>query len=141
MRFDFARPVRFGSLLLWNHNQAKLTDRGLRKVRIYGSADGGATWRPLTASGAAVELPRASGEPGAEPHAVPNALASLRFQSVIVAAEQKDGNHGGNCYGLSTVRFAVQHADGEGGGKAGPQGGRPPSARGGAQGQRGRFRR
>ncbi len=40
VRFDFAPPQKFDSILIWNHNQVNLTDRGFRKTRFYGSADG-----------------------------------------------------------------------------------------------------
>lgn len=103
VRFDFNKPTRFNSLLIWNHNQIKLTDRGFRKVRIYGSSDN-VTWHPLTTAGT-VELSRASGTPFSEPTNIKNTLADRAFKSVIIAAETADGNYGGNCYGLSAVRF------------------------------------
>lgn len=105
-RFDFAKPEQFDSILVWNHNQANLTDRGFRKVRIYGSSDG-VTWQTLTAS-QTLELPRASGSPLAEPTSISNDLAEQKFKSIIVAAEQVDGNHGSAAFGLSAVRFVVK---------------------------------
>ena len=106
VRFDFARPRRVESLLVWNHNQANLTDRGFRKTRIYGSADG-VTWRPLT-SPEVIELPRASGAPLSEPVTIGNEAADQPLKSVLIAAEAVDGNYGGNCYGLSAVRLIVR---------------------------------
>jgi hypothetical protein len=103
VRFDFAQPQPFATILIWNHNQAKLTDRGFRKTRIYGSIDGIA-WEPLTSS-PSVELPRANGSPLGEPTAVPNTSAGQRFTSVIIAAQAAGGNYGGDAYGLSAVRF------------------------------------
>src|ERR1700722_6177704 len=49
VRFDFAQPERFDSIAIWNHNQADLTDRGFRRTRIFGTADG-AQWVSLTSS-------------------------------------------------------------------------------------------
>jgi hypothetical protein len=103
VRFDFAQPQQFETILIWNHNQEKLTDRGFRKARIYGSSDGVA-WDSLT-SPEIVELPRASGSPLAEPIAIKNGCAGHTFKSVIIAAEAADGNFGSEYYGLSAVRF------------------------------------
>ena len=46
VRFDFAKPQSFEKILIWNHNQAGLTDRGFRKTKILGTVDG-ASWLPL----------------------------------------------------------------------------------------------
>ncbi|BDI34532.1 hypothetical protein CCAX7_65830 [Capsulimonas corticalis] len=105
VRFDFDHPVRFASLLIWNHNQPTLTDRGFRRTRIYGSADG-ATWISLTSSNV-IEVPRANGGPSALPSIIPNDSPEQPLKSVIIAAEVEGGNYGGDCYGLSAVRFGV----------------------------------
>jgi TPR repeat protein len=107
VRFDFAQPQQIETVLIWNHNQEKLTGRGFRKVRLYGSLDG-MTWRPLTSS-PVIELPRASGAPMIEPTAVTTDPAGQGIRSVIIAAEEVDGNYGGDCYGLSAVRFVARH--------------------------------
>jgi hypothetical protein len=107
VRFDFSRPERFASILIWNHNQQDLTDRGFRKTRIYGTTDG-VVWRPLTTS-ETIELPRANGGPMAEPASIPNSLASDTFKSVIIAADSTDGNYGSDNYGLSAIRFVEAH--------------------------------
>ena len=107
VRFDFAQPQQIAAILIWNLNQATLTDRGFRKTRIYGSTDG-ITWLPLTST-PVIDLPRASGLPMAEPTGIVNALAEKNFKSVIIAAEQVDGNYGSSCFGLSAVRFVVRH--------------------------------
>jgi hypothetical protein len=107
VRFDFAHPQMFEAILIWNHNQINLTDRGFHKVRIYGTTDG-TTWTPITIS-PTVELPRASGQPLQEPTAVPNHQLDTAFKSVIIAAEETDGNFGAECYGLSAVRFVIRH--------------------------------
>ena len=107
VRFDFAQSQEVEAILIWNHNQPTLTNRGFRKVRIYCSMDG-LVWRPLT-SAATVELPPASGTPMAGPTAVLNDLVEHKFKSFLIAAEETDGNYGGNCFGLSAVRFVMKH--------------------------------
>jgi hypothetical protein len=110
VRFDFAQPEKFDTILIWNHNQVDLTNRGFRKTRIYGSSDGLA-WFPLTSTDT-IELPRADGSLFEEAVAVSNAVPQKPIKSVIVAAEDVDGNYGGSCYGLSAVRFAVDYSTG-----------------------------
>ncbi len=105
-RFDFAQPQQISNVLVWNHNQAGLTDRGFRKVRIYGSSDGVA-WHILTAM-PTVELPPASGLPMSEPTLLPVPSAEPALKSVIIAAEASEGNYGSDYFGLSAVRFAVR---------------------------------
>ena len=104
-RFDFAPPRKFDSIHIWNHNQAGLTDRGFRKTRIFGTTDG-ASWFALI-SPEVTELPRASGSPGLEAVIITNAAKTRALKSVVVAAEMEDGNYGGDCFGLSAVRFCV----------------------------------
>ncbi len=105
VRFDFTQPQRFDTILIWNYNQVNQTDRGFRRTRIWGLAEGGA-WIPLTLT-AVIELPRASGLPFALPVLVSNKISGRPFKSVIIAADAAGGNYGGNCYGLSAVRFVV----------------------------------
>ena len=107
VRFDFAQPQRIDSIHIWNHNQPNLTDRGFRKTRIFGSADG-AAWFALT-SPEVVELPRARGSPGLEAVVLANAEKTRALKSIVIAAEAKDGNYGGDYYGLSAVRFGLGH--------------------------------
>ena len=105
VRFDFAQPQRFDSIHIWNHNQANLTDRGFRRTRIFGSADG-TTWFALTTP-EVIELPRASGSPGLEAVVIANAAKTRALKSVVIAAETKDGNYGSDYFGLSAVRFGI----------------------------------
>ena len=107
VRFDFARPQDIEAILIWNLNQQKLTDRGLRKVRIYGSSDGIA-WHPLT-DPKTIELAPGTGGPWAEATTVLNDLTEHTFKSVLIAAEEADGNYGGTTFGLSAVRFVLKH--------------------------------
>jgi alpha-mannosidase len=107
VRFDFASPQRFDSISIWNHNQANLTERGFRRTRIFGSVDGSA-WIPLTTP-EVIELPRANGNLGLEATVIANAAKNQGFKSVIIAADAKDGNYGGDVYGLSEVRFGKGH--------------------------------
>ena len=95
VRFDFAKPQSFEKILIWNHNQANLTDRGFRKTKILGTVDGTA-WLPL----AELELPRANGQAATATTVVVSAKQPLK--AVVIAA---DSNWGGNVYGLSEVKF------------------------------------
>lgn len=103
VRFDFAQAETVQALLVWNHNQQNLTDRGLRKVRLYGTPDG-KSWFPLTPD--VVEIPRATGAPNAEPFSLP-IPGDKALKGVVIAAEPTDGSYGGSCYGLSAVRFVT----------------------------------
>lgn len=103
VRFRLNRPLRFDAIEIWNHNQADLTDRGFKRTRIYGSYDN-KEWFPITE---VFELPRASGEPNEPGFRVQVHRTSKPLKYVIIAAEAKDGNYGGNCYGLSAVRFVM----------------------------------
>jgi hypothetical protein len=105
VRFDFAKATAFKSMLIWNHNQRDLTDRGFRQTHIYGTTDG-ETWAPITAQ-PTVELPRASGAELVAATEIPNTQATAQFKSVIIAADQANGNYGSTCYGLSAVRFVL----------------------------------
>ncbi|MBN8458245.1 MAG: glycosyl hydrolase [Verrucomicrobia bacterium] len=93
VRFDFKAAVDISSVLIWNHNQSGLTDRGFRKTRIYGSADG-QSWALL----ATAEL-----APGGDTAQTIAVSPKSPPKSVLIAA---DSNHGGSCYGLSEVKFA-----------------------------------
>ena len=103
VRFDFASPQTFDSILIWNHNQSNMTDRGLRRTHIYGSTDGD-TWFSLTTP-EVIELPRASGSPGLEAVVIKNAMKTRAVKSVVIAADARQGNYGSDVYGLSAVRF------------------------------------
>lgn len=93
VRFDFKTVVDISSVLIWNHNQSGLTNRGFRKTRIYGSADG-KSWTQL----AAVEL-----APGGDTAQTIAVSPRIPPKAILIAA---DSNHGGSCYGMSEVKFA-----------------------------------
>jgi alpha-mannosidase len=95
VRFDFTTPQAFSRMLVWNHNQAGLTDRGFRKTRILGTTDGVA-WKTL----AELELPHANGSAAAATTVPISTKDALK--AVVIAAES---NWGGNVYGLSEVKF------------------------------------
>jgi hypothetical protein len=105
VKFDFALPQTLDAVLIWNDNQANLTDRGFRETRICASSDN-ITWFPLT-SPTTIELPRASGSPDLSPVTITNRAATQTIKSVIIAAEPDNGNYGSDCFGLSAVRFKV----------------------------------
>jgi hypothetical protein len=107
VRFDFALPQKVDAIQIWNHNQARLTNRGFKQTRIWGST-GGSLWFPMT-SPETFQLPPASGNAGLEPATIGNVAADKMISSIIIAAEAEDGNYGSTCYGLSAVRFLVHH--------------------------------
>ena len=108
VRFNFAHPVTLAKILVWNHNQRNLTDRGFRKIHIYVSSDQ-IHWHQLPTT-TPLELPRATGLPDAEPAKIVNKAPGTAITSIIIAAAAKDGNWGSTCYGLSAVRFVVSHS-------------------------------
>ncbi|MFO1490303.1 MAG: hypothetical protein U1F77_04210 [Kiritimatiellia bacterium] len=94
VRFDFATPQPVSEILVWNHNQAGLTNRGFNKTCVFTSPDG-TSWTSSPA-----ELPGGTGaavaiQPGTE----------KPVSSIILAAYS---NFGGDCYGLSEVRFLTR---------------------------------
>jgi hypothetical protein len=93
VRFDFATPQPINQLLVWNHNQANLSQRGFRKTRVYGTVDG-TTWSPI-----AEPLELAKGGDTAQAIAI---AAPQPLKAVIIAA---DSNWGDDYYGLSEVKF------------------------------------
>lgn len=97
VRFDFTSPVSPNKLLVWNHNQAGLENRGFQRMRVLGTEDG-VTWFTLTRRDT-VELPKG----GATATTIP-VTTTKPLKAVVLAAID---NHGGNAYGLSEVRFAT----------------------------------
>jgi alpha-mannosidase len=97
VRFEFKEPRTIDEIRVWNHNQAGMTDRGFRKTRVYGTADG-RTWVPILAS-EPVELSR-----GGTKAEILSVRASKPLRGIILAAEN---NYGSPYYGLSEVRFAA----------------------------------
>jgi alpha-mannosidase len=100
VRFDFAAPMAFDEIRIWNHNQANYTDRGFRRARLFASTDGLA-WTSQT-----IEIPRANGAAD-EPVSLAVKTDGRPVRSVIIAAQS---NYGSAYYGLSEVRF-VAHRD------------------------------
>ncbi|WP_423736002.1 glycoside hydrolase family 38 C-terminal domain-containing protein [Chitinophaga caseinilytica] len=95
VRFDFSSPKAFSSLLIWNHNQERLTNRGFRATKVYGTTDG-QHWQLLKG----IELPEARSLNGKASKIDIHAASPLK--AVIIAAES---NWGGNVFGLSEVKF------------------------------------
>ncbi|QIL40532.1 glycosyl hydrolase [Pedobacter sp. HDW13] len=95
LRFDFSTQKSFNRVLIWNHNQENLTNRGFRLIKIYGTTDR-VSWTQLNA----LELPNAKTTSG---KATEIAIGEKKkLKAVIIAAES---NWGGDVYGLSEVRF------------------------------------
>jgi hypothetical protein len=103
VKIDFPQPQWFDAIKIWNLNQANLTNRGLKRLEVYGSPNG-STWYQLTS---AAVLPEASGKPGEFGTTLPRSSSGRPLRSVIIAADITDGNYGGSVYGLSAVRFVM----------------------------------
>ncbi|SDS35228.1 Glycosyl hydrolases family 38 N-terminal domain-containing protein [Mucilaginibacter mallensis] len=95
VRFDFSTQKSFNKLLIWNHNQENLTNRGFRLTKVYGTTNG-IDWFEL----ATLELSDAKDLNGKASEIVINEKRPLR--AVIIAGIS---NWGGNVYGLSGVKF------------------------------------
>lgn len=106
VRFDFEQAQQVDNILIWNLNQNNLTERGIRKYKIYATTDGG-SWHSLKLPNNS-ELPRGPGTHSSQPITIPIDSSELTFKSVIIAADEVDGNYGNDCYGLSAVRFVVR---------------------------------
>ncbi len=105
VRFNFSVPRYFESIKIWNHNQAGLTNRGFRKMRIYGTSDG-VEWFVLTTTDD-VQLPMATGASLSAGTTFFNVSPERPIRSVVIIADPQDGNYGSNCFGLSAVRFIM----------------------------------
>ena len=99
LRYQFANPTELSELWVWNHNQANLTDRGLRRVTLHARVTGGA-WTSL---GDRV-LTRAPGTPGYGPGDV-IALGGIVATELLISSAPVEGNYGSAFFGLSEVRF------------------------------------
>jgi len=98
VKFDFSTPKSFSKILIWNHNQENLTNRGFRLIKVYGTTNE-IDWFELTT----LELPEAKNLNGKASEIIINEKKALK--SVIIAAAS---NWGGNAYGLSEVRFMAE---------------------------------
>ena len=98
VKFDFSTPKSFSKILIWNHNQENLTNRGFRLIKVYGTINE-IDWFELTT----LELPEAKNLNGKASEIIINEKKALK--SVIIAAAS---NWGGNAYGLSEVKFMAE---------------------------------
>ena len=94
VRLDLEHPAELTEILLWNHNQVNLTNRGFRNIWIYGSSDS-TTWLKLAGDG--LELKQ-----GGEVAQTIKVGAKQPLAAIIIAAES---NWGGDCCGLSEVKL------------------------------------
>ena len=107
VRFDFSTPRVIGTISIWNHNQAGLTDRGFRTTHLLGTIDG-KRWTPLLADRKeVVTIPRASGNPRSPSSLSSQIACEFPLKAVVIAADSKDGNYGSNVYGLAAVTFST----------------------------------
>ena len=98
VKFDFSTPKSFNKILIWNHNQQSLTNRGFRSIKVYGTTNE-VDWMELTA----LELPDAKTMNGKPSEIAIDEKKALK--SVIIAATS---NWGGDVYGLSEVKFTSE---------------------------------
>ena len=108
VRFNFSIPQYVEQIRIWNDNQANLTNRGFRRMRMFGTSDG-VEWFLLTST-PDVLLPKATGRPVAASTDFFNAAPERPLRCVVLMADPVEGNYGANCYGLSAVRFVVPDA-------------------------------
>jgi hypothetical protein len=97
--YTFSAPQELERALIWNHNQANLTDRGLRNVAIHYRDRAGA-WHHFTD----VALSRAPGTPDYAPGNEID-LNDIRASAVLLTALPTQGNYGSDYFGLSEIRF------------------------------------
>lgn len=95
VKFEFSSLKTFNKILVWNHNQQNLTNRGFRSTNVYGT-NNGVDWILLKS----LELPAANGSKASVTEISVEHKNALK--AVIIAAES---NWGGNVYGLSEVKF------------------------------------
>lgn len=95
LKFDFSTPKSFNKVLIWNHNQENLTNRGFRMTKLYGTVDG-TNWILMKT----IELPNANDKKGKATEI--KIKEGKKLKAVIIGAES---NWGGNFYGLSEVKF------------------------------------
>lgn len=95
VRFDFKIPTLVEKILVWNHNQAGLVNRGFRNIVILGSLDG-RNWKAV----AKAELPVALGT-ATKPSGI-KIKTGKKLKAIAIVAKS---NWGGNVFGLSEVKF------------------------------------
>ena len=94
--YNFGEPYALRKMQIWNTNDPQNLDRGMRNIVVDYSMDGN-TWSEL----GFFEIPQAGGRSDYE------GIESLDFagkQAQYVLITGVD-NYGGDCYGLSEVRF------------------------------------
>ena len=102
VRVAFKTPKSPTQCLIWNHNQAGLTNRGFHQAQAFVTADG-TTWKPVPVDGAdTFVIPRASGA-SSEPVSFVLPLPDGAISGFILLAKN---NYGGDVYGLSAIGFA-----------------------------------
>ena len=107
MKFDFDNAYDLGFMSVWNCNQSPALNRGLRKVYIDYTADGGTTWNTLMGDPDEFHVLR----PGTGSDTVPGDhidFGGVTADSVVITALENDGNWGDPEYwSLSEVRFGL----------------------------------
>lgn len=98
LTFTFGSPVTLTHLLIWNHNQEKLIDRGVKEMEVFYAETADGEWK----SAGVFTLQKATDNPRQ------NATDLLSLNSITAAKIKLDlkKNHGSNTHiGLSQVFF------------------------------------
>lgn len=96
--YNFGQAYNMGEMYLWNTNDPEHLDWGMNQCVLDYSLDG-ETWEEW----GIFTMDMATGEPIYEGEDGPD-LAGISAQYVLITAVE---NHGGECYGLSEIRFGV----------------------------------
>ncbi len=94
--YNFGKQEALGKVKIWNTNDPASLENGIRSAYIDASNDG-VEWQEI----GQFDFPMAEGDPVYQGFDGPD-LGGQEFQYVLITATD---NHGGDCYGLSEVRF------------------------------------
>ncbi len=109
LKFEFNRIYKLGKTVIWNHNQANLTDRGMQDVYIEYSTDG-VNYTNLLGQGNTFKLKQAPGMNGIMPSDMID-FAGVEARYIVITATTENPNYGGNVIGLSEIRFGLATLD------------------------------
>ncbi len=99
--YNFGKTASFGDLQVWNANDPKHIENGIKRAILDYSSDGVSweTWGEIT-------LEAAGGSSTYEGQIAAD-LGGISAQYLLITALE---NHGGDCFGLSEVRFYLTEA-------------------------------
>jgi len=106
VRFELARITDLKEMLVWNHNQAEYSSRGLKKVYIEYSQDG-RTWKVHRNGKQDTWTIARAAEKNGESISQRIDLTGVKAKYLCLTAAHEDGNYGDNIFGLSEVIFVT----------------------------------